>query len=765
VVVVCSSRHNYRLWGYVRRPSNPTDPSKRPSRKPSEGRKSLRTAGPAQTPPKILHKESIFLATVRSHFGSSSAPIAAPRAEARALAAGRSSAMAGITANTVAAMPLGRSDAGMPRAREMESSSSDVRQDLTQQPVGSHRRQLAAKAMQLERSGRPSVERDAKMMELLTFRGCEEVLRGSSINTLLRRCAKIFKNSAGSAATYDLSFVVASLDCFVSHNWCVRWLLKFLGLAFKFNVKTAIIAEVLIVLVCAVLTYLGFFPTAMVPGDPDLNYPKGICCRLTAGVAFFTALVCAGDLWSCLGIRGTTAFLDKTCVHQTDIQLQRKSIEKLGAFICHSNEMIVLYSDWYLKKLWTIYEVAAFLSLHDVKKMTVIHLQIAVIFFVSLLILFLVIFGDALLYWFGLSTLYVYVLLLLAAFGYGFAVRAVSRGRAELQQILATFSVQSCVCAVESDRAIVYGHIAALVREMFELPRMTEDEALGAFNALVRDELPQSFASALGPFCLPHWRMIVIWLCAFVPVTADRIAGGLQHGMPLRDVAITAVYYLVVFGVGLAPLATYCAEIASRQFMSIRGPVEKAWVIFSTLCVLGLFLVTDSVIVLLRVQAAYSDVAFTLFVLAALASFLATKGLCSLTCWRSCLRLHVGGQGLHWSRTSSVAAETSAALNTDLQNDDARAVCNPDAVLTSESGNAASNAAARSCTAPRTADAEGGSKEVGPENSAPKWREEVAAEAAVEAAPTESVTILAAGGLDTLLQEDDSAQRLYSVWA
>ena len=116
------------------------------------------------------------------------------------------------------------------------------------------------------------------------------------------------------------------------------------------------------------------------------------------------------------------------------------------------------------------------MSLHDVKRMTVVHLQIAVIFFITLLILFLVIFCAALLNWFGLSTLYVYVLLLLGAFSFAFAVRAVARGRAELRQILATFSVQSCVCSVESDRDIVYGAIAALVREMFELPHMTEQD-------------------------------------------------------------------------------------------------------------------------------------------------------------------------------------------------------------------------------------------------------------------------------------------------
>ena len=134
--------------------------------------------------------------------------------------------------------------------------------------------------------------------------------------------------------------------------------------------------------------------------------------------------------------------------------------------------------------------------------------------------------------------------------------------------------------------------------------------------------------------------------------------------MPVRDLASYAVYMLAVISAGLTPLGTYCVEIASRQFLSIRGPVEKAWVIFSTLCVCGFFSAIDYVTFFLCVQAAYSDVAFTLLVLVALAFFLATKGLCSLTCGHSCLRLHVGGQGLRRSRTLLAAAETSAALDT-----------------------------------------------------------------------------------------------------
>ncbi len=75
------------------------------------------------------------------------------------------------------------------------------------------RKLLAAQALQLERhhSKGASVHRSAgishdldantPIVEILTFLGCEDVLQGSSLNSLLRACGKISGNIAGSAAT------------------------------------------------------------------------------------------------------------------------------------------------------------------------------------------------------------------------------------------------------------------------------------------------------------------------------------------------------------------------------------------------------------------------------------------------------------------------------------------------------------------------------------------------------------------------------------
>ncbi len=43
----------------------------------------------------------------------------------------------------------------------------------------------------------------------------------------------------------------------------------------------------------------------------------------------------------------------QVCVHQTDMSLQRLCIEKLGAYLAASDQMLILYSDTYFLKLWT----------------------------------------------------------------------------------------------------------------------------------------------------------------------------------------------------------------------------------------------------------------------------------------------------------------------------------------------------------------------------------------------------------------------------
>merc|ERR1719265_2912360 len=76
-----------------------------------------------------------------------------------------------------------------------------------------------------------------------------------------------------------------------------------------------------------------------------------------------------------------TCFLDKTCIHQTDVEKKVTGIVKLGAFLSLSTRCVVCYTDVYLRKLWTVYEIACFLVIHKIEHMTIIHTKYALMFF------------------------------------------------------------------------------------------------------------------------------------------------------------------------------------------------------------------------------------------------------------------------------------------------------------------------------------------------------------------------------------------------
>jgi hypothetical protein len=89
------------------------------------------------------------------------------------------------------------------------------------------------------------------------------------------------------------------------------------------------------------------------------------------------------------GWHGPAVFLDKTCIHQTDHDLQINGIRKLGAFLKSSRCMVVLYGKEYLQKLWTVYEVASFLTLRPGSQIWVIPVYFPVVAFMWQQVIFI----------------------------------------------------------------------------------------------------------------------------------------------------------------------------------------------------------------------------------------------------------------------------------------------------------------------------------------------------------------------------------------
>merc|ERR1712196_547710 len=91
-------------------------------------------------------------------------------------------------------------------------------------------------------------------------------------------------------------------------------------------------------------------------------------------VPIWLLVLCFGHelQWMRFSKRSSLCFLDKVCIHQTDAVLKKDGIDSLGSFISASRHMLVCFSAVYLKKLWTVYEIACFLMFHPLSQMTIV---------------------------------------------------------------------------------------------------------------------------------------------------------------------------------------------------------------------------------------------------------------------------------------------------------------------------------------------------------------------------------------------------------
>lgn len=451
----------------------------------------------------------------------------------------------------------------------------------------------------------------AAMVHLTTFEGCPELLRGTLLIRVLKHQGRILLSSVGSAATYDLSHIVLRLDGFISHNWAVpRWP-KFLALSYHYNVKIAAGITFLIMLAPATATVAG-----VLPAFHQAVFPVGICCTLLCPPMFLLLVFFMRDIAGWLGYEGPAVFLDKTCIHQEDTSIQRQGIEKLGAFLSSADEMVVLYSEVYLRRLWTVYEVASFLAVHPISHMKVISVKQAKLFFTSVACISVsIIAGTVLMIFIDIGTQVFFVVLTLLGLGMTSSMRARARERQDIQKRLSDFTVQDCVCFLDSDRPIVYGNIADLMRAKGLVPEdASEEVALQAFDAMVRTILPFAFESSMSRFTFSYKDTLLIGAFIVLPNFFDSWAG-LAHGIPMRYFAVKGMDNLVRV-LTYIPLSFAVMGCLSSCCLQWRGPRE--WLVVTLALVVGSIIPGYSLGMLstfLREKALLSDAVLGAYVL------------------------------------------------------------------------------------------------------------------------------------------------------
>lgn len=366
---------------------------------------------------------------------------------------------------------------------------------------------------------------DPMVRDLVTFGGHTDLRRASRLTAVMRCGAAVLQESAGSANTYDLSEVVETIDMFLSHNWAVPRLTKFLGLILHFNLPIAVLVMVIsAAVIVGAQTSMGvtFLGGKQWPMPPDVELKIGAGCTVLVPLLFLLSVFFGHELQRLVGFRGCTVFLDKTCIDQVDQQRQREGILKLGAFLRRSSKMLVLYTDIYLTRLWTVYEVACFLSLHSTSHLIVVPIYQSIVVFSFLAFAYAMLLVQSFFWsveqWLTILT-YFYGLVFTAGMG---LFRRFARDMEAIHRRLANFEVGQCTCSCEEDRPLVHNNIARLMRAGGRVGSVaTESDALLAFNDFVRARLSRSLAVSIGPIGLRYRQVVLIFFIVVVPWSVD----------------------------------------------------------------------------------------------------------------------------------------------------------------------------------------------------------------------------------------------------
>jgi len=289
----------------------------------------------------------------------------------------------------------------------------------------------------------------------------------------------------------------------------------------------------------------------------------GVYCRVFGSLGFVTLLLFGSDILPRRCIWHSKVFLDKACINQVNEELQREGIESLGGFLFYSWSLVVLYTRVYTQKVWTVYEMACFLLLNPEGHLVWLPVNLPPTILAGTAIALL---AD-LVAWtlrrrFMMTVVAIPDYLPSLAYIPGLIVlhiqfRKVSREQAQSRADLRNFSIKDAVCAVESDRTTVEGNVVSVMKLLEHVqPDCTREEALAAFDLLVRSKMPQLIRSSSG-------------------IAGLRYEYALTPIFPLVLSIFDVASADVVGGAGTQQLLAVIIELSARVFASF--PLTLAW--------------------------------------------------------------------------------------------------------------------------------------------------------------------------------------------
>jgi len=252
----------------------------------------------------------------------------------------------------------------------------------------------------------------AEMSRAETIKACyvdPEVLRAVKARKCLWKFGSLLRSNAGSMNTYSISESVEEISSFWSHSWRANSTHKIVALCFHYNGSAAAIASLvaaLIVVVSVKFHYLpgqeciisscsthsmcgsgtycsarpgsrrawGLQPACFVDhsccsenmtNSIDKQCPSGCPSGSKRELMWWPMIVGVAVHFAVLFFKQPSdlVFLDKVCIHQTDLEKKQKGIDGLGGFLKRSKNVLVLWDASYFTRLWCTLEMAAALNL------------------------------------------------------------------------------------------------------------------------------------------------------------------------------------------------------------------------------------------------------------------------------------------------------------------------------------------------------------------------------------------------------------------
>ena len=284
-------------------------------------------------------------------------------------------------------------------------------------------------------------------------------------------------------------------------------------------------------LACAGLVSLGVLPVFKIQaemGDEVVTTYISLWCTLGSLAALLLSLTLSHDLLLCLGREGPDVFLDKVCVDQFDNQKKQEGIHALTSYLWHTEELIVVLSEMYLDRIWTVFELISFLILKPKGKVHVLPVELATFVIFSACCQSLRILGElansyfapvaypgskAAVWIIGGSLLYVLCVTLL------WPMRRWGRVRSRLAEQMETFTFATSSCQEEADRQEILTALDTLAKENQIVSAFAStEEVCEVLEARAREVIPQSMHEAISFGGIPAriWEKFVA-VCFLVP--------------------------------------------------------------------------------------------------------------------------------------------------------------------------------------------------------------------------------------------------------